>query len=106
MALSYSNEPLCIGTEPDEDNEHLSFQVFAPGHLVARALSEPKQFRAVPFSMEQGGGAYVAKEILISFYGEADRMDRQSTEALALSALDVIIRAINEQGGQNVIRSV
>ena len=97
LALSYSNEPLCIDTDPDEHREHLSFQVLAPAHLVAKTLSEPRRFCAVPFPTGQGG-AHVAKNVLMSLYGEAEHMDRQSAESLALSAMDAIFKAINEQG--------
>src|SRR5580693_2163529 len=63
LALSSSNEPLCITTTPDDQQEHLSMQVLAPAHLVTRALCEPKRLCGVSFPATQGASR-IASDIL------------------------------------------
>lgn len=99
FALSYGNEPLCIATLSDSEQEHLSYQITAPAHLVSQAIPEPKRLCAIPFSTTLGG-ARIARELFLSLYEEADNLDRASAEALALSGLNALFRTVNQEGGE------
>ncbi len=99
FAFSYGNEPLCVGTLPDGEHEHLSYQITAPAHLVSQAIPEPKRLCAVPFSTSQGG-ARIAHNLFLSLYEEADHLDRESAETLALSALNALFRTVNLEGAE------
>jgi AraC-like DNA-binding protein len=97
FVLVYANEPLCVSTTPNAEREHLSYQVTAPAHLVGQALAEPKRLCAMPFPSGQGA-AKLACDLFLSLFEEADHLDRHSAEALALSALNVIFRTVEELG--------
>jgi AraC-like DNA-binding protein len=97
IALSSSIEPLCIGTAPNGEQKHQSFQILAPAHLVNRALNEPKQFCGVSFS-DANGGAFIARDVLLSLYNHAESMSRESAESLATAGIEAIFRAINPPG--------
>jgi len=100
IALSSSSDSLCVATGTDNDEEHLSYQVTAPAHIIKNALSEPKQFCALPFSSETGGSRVAAK-LFLALYEEAQRMDRASSEALVLSGIDTLLRAICRERGDD-----
>lgn len=99
FALSYGNEPLCIGTVSDGESEHLSYQITAPAHLVSQAIPEPRRLCAIPFSTMQGG-ARIARDLFLSLYEESDNLDRASAETLALSALNALFRTVNQEGAE------
>jgi AraC family transcriptional regulator, positive regulator of tynA and feaB len=93
LALSSSREPLCILTEPDERQEHLSYQISLPAHLVHEALPDPARLCATSYSSHLGG-ARIARELFMSLYEEGDHIDGASSTALAQSALDALFCAL------------
>lgn len=97
VALSSSTEPLYICTSPDKDEEHLSFQVLAPSHLVTRTLLEPKRLCGISFPADHGGSR-IARELFPSLYNEAEHIDRGSMEKLALSGMEAMFQTIGQQG--------
>ena len=98
VALSSSQEPLCIVTSPDADQEHLSYQITVPANLVADILPDPGEFCALSCSSEIGG-TRVARELFLSLYEEADGMDAECGETLARSALSALLRSMASERG-------
>lgn len=99
IALSSSSEPLCIGTNPDENGEHHSLQVVVPAHFINLAVAEPKRLCALPFVCDRGG-ARISQEIFFSLYREAEAMHRTSAESLALAAISALMRSIDAEAGE------
>ncbi|ABQ68362.1 transcriptional regulator, AraC family [Rhizorhabdus wittichii RW1] len=93
LALSSSREPLCILTEPDDRQEHLSYQVSLPARIIEEALPDPRRLCAVGYS-SQLGGARIARELFLSLHNEGDRIDGPSSAALAQSALEALFRTL------------
>ena len=100
MALCYSNEPLCVKTHGNDEQEHLSMQIIAPAHLVAKALSDPKRLCGISFPAERGA-ALLSAELLRGLYNESEHMNREMAQALALSGIDALLSSINEQGAEH-----
>jgi AraC-like DNA-binding protein len=98
IALSSSSDALCVLTNTDPNQEHLSYQVTAPAQIIKSALSDPKQFCAIPFSSETGGSR-IARQLFLALYEESQQMDRASSEALVLSGIDTLLRAVGQERG-------
>ena len=98
VAISSSVEPLSVSTAPDDQNEHMSFQVIAPAHLVNQALAEPRQFCGTSFPALHGG-TNVAQDLFVSLYNQAEHMTRGPAESLALAGLDIVFKSICEVVG-------
>lgn len=93
LALSSSRDPLCVVTDLDDRQEHLSYQISLPATMIQGALGDPRQQCAISYSSHLGG-ARIARELFLSLYEENDQMDGSSSEALAQSALSALFSAI------------